>query len=53
MLERYLCTNTKCEHVKSGKKGKNCPKCGEPLSKVGVREGATIIQEKRKFKENL
>jgi hypothetical protein len=53
MLERYLCTNTKCEHIKSGKKGQNCPECGETLSKVGIREGATIIQQKKKYNTKL
>jgi methionyl-tRNA synthetase len=49
MFDQYLCTNTKCKYMKSGKKGKNCPECGKKLSKVGIREGTSIIQKKKKF----
>ncbi|WP_286474229.1 hypothetical protein [Methanobacterium sp. CWC-01] len=48
MFDQYLCPNTNCNHQKSGKKGQTCPECGEKLKKVGMREGTSIIQQKRK-----
>ncbi len=48
MLDQYICTNVNCDYEKKGKKGKKCPKCGKAFSKVGMREGVSIIQQKRK-----
>jgi hypothetical protein len=48
MFDQYICTNINCNNQKKGKMGKKCPECGKPFSKVGIREGTSIMQQKRK-----
>ena len=48
MFDQYICTNVNCDNEKKGKKGKKCPECGKVFTKVGMREGVNIIQQKRK-----
>jgi hypothetical protein len=53
ILNIYQCPNTECWWDKNtGKKGEHCPECGTELKKVGFREGAKIISEKNKLKDN-
>lgn len=52
ILDTYQCPNTDCWWTEVGKKGENCPECGTPIKKIGVREGSKILNEKKKLKKD-